>query len=222
MADERVILRTAKRSILIDGPFSYYDMSTEKYQRLMRDWLDQNDTVKLYSILFDLDYDLLYRSNDQVLVGPLSAYASFVFEDTLRKAKVPEFITINEQAYRVPKKLGAMSFGQAVQLRNKVAELTNNGELPMESCVSWACAVYFQPQIDGTLFDMDRAEELEPLFRALPIMTTGPVGFFYLRKLTSYGSILRNLWHLVRTTKTRSIVKLLNLRGWKSLHHTQI
>lgn len=175
-------------------------VTTEQFIKIVTEW-DGKDLVKLFSILVDMDYKVLYNSHDFVLEEALVLATKFIYEENidLKKLKVPETLTIEGKTIPVSLKIGSLSTGQNIHVRQKLDECK-----AYEQAIANACAVFLQPAYDGTEFNYYRAMELEQKILKLPIVETYALGFFLLKPLIKSGGIF---------TKELSQVKalLLNL-----------
>ena len=206
-------LVTNKQSIKVKGPVSWSEVTTGKYEDLMIK--PEHDLIDIISTFYDIDYDLLSACTDQKIIGALSSMSAFVYEDKLEELRKEEYLLVDGQAYRIDPNVRNMSFGQMVKLR-KVIEKD-----PLNCHVSTAVAVYLQPVIDGK-FDLDKAMELRKKIKLMPITKTFATGFFFLSKLSNSGNLFMNGLTLLTKVPTKSMIRLLSLRGFRALHHLQI
>lgn len=95
-----------------------------------------------------------------------------------------------------------MTLGQNFHIRAEMAKATN-----IESLISFATAIYLQPLIDESDFDLTRARMLEEQILDLNVFEIFPIGFFLLSKLNNSGSV--GLLHLL-------LRKLKKMKTWKS------
>ena len=203
-----------KEKVLI--PEYWGEVTTRQYQKMHSDW-DANDLVKLFSILTGIEYKTLFEKRDTELEYALIEATRFIYdtEPAFKKAKPPPFITIHKRKVRIPKKLGQLSIGQNIIIRQRM-----DGAKTFEELISIACAVYLQPfydteavgvtkkigkhfektvEIQDGKFNYEKALALEEKILELPISETYPIGFFLLRPQMSYG---RNIIKRLRRTIT--------------------
>lgn len=169
-------------------------INTDQFQKTVADW-DGEDLVKLFSILSGIEYKALSNTHDFVLEEQLLASTRFVYDTAMdfRDAAPPHWIELNGKKIRIPVKIGDLSIGQNIHVRQAMEKSKVYEEL-----ISFVVAIYLQPLYDGADFDYHRAMELEQDIKKLPIEKTYPLGVFFLRKLTKPGrSILSRLNFLI-------------------------
>jgi len=195
-------------------PDRWEKCSTEVFGKIMADWepdkpIEQRDRIKLYQILTGETYEALSQSKDSTLSAYLWTCSQFVYDSEAEWATAPPPETINWHSYKVitiPKKIGALSLGSHIHIRQALKAGTSP-----HSLIALACAVFLQPQIDGTEFNFDRAKELEKEFKAMPITETYPIGFFFFSKLKPYGS---GFWWNLRLNLQRKMNGVRSLLNW--------
>lgn len=204
-------------------PDCWAKCSTDTFQKMVTDWepekeIKDRDRVKLYAILCNQPYDLLSKHQDPHLDALLWEASRFVFEEhaDFENLPLPKYLETHGKHILIPKKLGALTIGQNIHVRQAI----NSGKDP-NGLISLVVAVYLQPLIDSVVgngkekagqFNYERALEIEERIKLLPIKVTYPIGFFFLKKLRPFGT--RLWWSLRLTTRRRilSVLSLLNLR----------
>lgn len=188
----------------ITCPESWEETSVDQFQRIIREW-DGVDWIQLFSILSGLEVNDIKTSTDHKLETALYQCIQFVFaKSELEDLPIPEELTLRPIWFKdspivcdvvpIPKKLGRLSIGQAIQAR-KLLEGTKD----IRECISSVTAIYFQPLIDRTEFDMLRALEIEQIISKMPITKIYPIGFFLVRRLNESGKKQRSVWNQIRT-----------------------
>ena len=192
---------TANKSKDIKVPSSWFETSTELFQKIIREWdmdkpIAERDRIKLFSIISGQEYTEIEESEDYHLQSLLEAVCAYVYYKDL-PTNVTDTFKIKDKVVTIPKDLSGMTTGQAIIIRQKMDTVKDIREL-----ISFACAVFLQPYYDGVTkkdrfkkakFDMDRVRELEPFILDMSITYTYPIGFFFLQRLNKSGMMpIRN------------------------------
>lgn len=177
-------------------PDRWEAVTTEKYQKLYSEW-DASDVVKLFSILTGQDYQTLFDTVNPDLERKLIDCTKFVSKQEFKESPIPRVLKIKERDLIVPKRLGGLSIGQSIHVRQKMDSVKVSEEL-----ISYAAAIYLQPLYDRSGFNHDSAVELEKEILKMPITEIYPIGFFLLKRLQDSGS---SFMSKVRSTFTRFI-----------------
>jgi hypothetical protein len=194
---------TTKGDHKVSCPESWSETSVDQFQRIVKEW-DGQDWIKLFSILSGVEANDIETSTDHKLETALYQCIQFVFaKSELEDLPIPNEITLRPIWYsdaplvcdvvKIPRKIGRMTIGQAIQAR-KLLEETRD----IREAISSVTAIYFQPLIDRTPFDMMRAIEIEQVILKMPITKIYPIGFFLLRRLNKSGRKRRGVFHRIR------------------------
>jgi hypothetical protein len=180
-----LFITTNKGRKEIECSSSWDTTSTDQFQKLATEW-DGEDLIKLFSILSGKEYKAIENTQDSILEAGLLKATSFVYEHPMnfKDSKMPHWIEIKGKNVRIPVRLGDLTIGQNIHVRQALDKSKKYEEL-----ISFVCAIYLQPHYDGQKeFDFHRAMEIEQDILKLPITQTYPIAAFFLRKLTKYGS----------------------------------
>lgn len=204
-------------------PDSWAKCSTDIFQKMVLDWepekgIKDRDRVKLYAILCGQPYEDLAKHSDPHLDALLWEASRFVYQEAIsfEELPLPKFLETHGKHVLIPQKLGALTIGQNIHVRQAI----NAGKDP-NGLISLVVAVYLQPLIDSVVvdgkekpgpFNYERALEIEEGIKRLPIKVTYPIGFFFLKKLKPFGTRLWWSLHLTTRRKILSVLSLLNLR----------
>ena len=212
---------SGKRTVYL--PEWWGEVTTDQYQRLVTEW-DACDLVKLFSIMSGIDAKVLSDTHDPDLEAALFESVRFVYDTkpVFKETKAPPFVTIEGKKIKIPRKLGILSIGQNIMVRQRMDTAKTFDDL-----LSITMAIYLQPLYDGAeveryggvtikpaAFDYDRAMVLHDKILALPISEVYPVAFFLLSPLMKSGTSSTNLisrmftqlWQLF-TRNVRTLVK---------------
>lgn len=160
--------------------------------------------MNLFSILTGMESVKLYKITDPEIEAKMWEASRFIMEPSpLHTISMPRVIQIKDKIIAVPKNIERLSIGQNLHLRIRMDTASTYDEL-----ISFACAVFLQPNFDNSDFDYFRAVELEEPIKAIPITDTYPIGFFLLRPPQRFGTtlmqIVRRIYHrLLRDYMTR-------------------
>lgn len=187
-------------------PQSWSEVTVDQYQKIVQ----TTDLITVFSILCDKDYKTLSNRVNPDLERTLFDCVRFVSEQPFKAFEVPRVLTIESKELSVPKRIGGLSIGQSIHVRQKL-----EGCRVYEECISLAVACYLQPLYHRTEFDFDKALELERVILKMPITKIYPVGFFLLKPLTNSGSnILRDLYLTLAQWYLRSMRSAGTLLKW--------
>lgn len=208
--------QTANGPINIEVPSCWQEVTVHQFQRMVTEW-NGEDWIKLFSIFSGIDSVAIAKSKDYQLESTLYASIRFVFEEPFdfEALPVPQFIVINSKTLQVPKEIGRLSIGQAIQLRKAIEERKD-----ARAAISIAAAIYLQPWYDAAdvnivmrilgkektpaEFDYESALNLEQEILKMPIVKIFPVGFFLLRSLNGSGNWLTGIWRQLRKATRRT------------------
>jgi len=205
----RLQARTQNKTSIIECPESFSETATFKFQKLISEW-DGEDWCQLFSILSGMDVDQVRESKDGKLEAMFYQCISFVFTEKIdfEKLPLPETLSINSKIIPIPRDLGRLSIGQAIQARKSIEGVKDTRE-----CLSIITAIYLQPLLDNAKYDHLRAIEVEQEILLMPITSIFPIGFFFLRQLRPSGNMLQiALDRVTREIKEtlRKLLKLIN------------
>lgn len=211
---------TGKQSLIL--PEKWKETNTDTFQRIIRDW-DGYDWCQLFSIVSGLPIDYVKESKDGKLEEVFYRCISFILNEnpfsengmqSFTDLPMPERLHFMERSgktgmwYFIPRHLGRLSIGQAIQARKSLEGVKDTRE-----SLSIITAIYLQPIIDNAKYDHLRAIEIEQDILKMPITDIFPIGFFLLRQLKNNGSWLGiDFDQLIMRTKER-LRKLLGLRS---------
>lgn len=199
----KLTCKTTKGKFKAVIPESWDETSVEQFQRIIKEW-DGADVVKLFSILSGIEVNDIATSKDGRLETTLYQCIRFVYAPfNLEALPIPETlwlrpIWLKDQPLLVdhvviPKKIGRLTIGQAIQARKLLEEAKD-----LREGISMVTAIYLQPLIDKSSFDMLRAIELEQVILKMPITKVFPIGFFFLKTLSGYGTKHESVWSRIK------------------------
>ncbi|RCH53936.1 hypothetical protein DJ568_15465 [Mucilaginibacter hurinus] len=97
---------------------------------------------------------------------------------------IPDKVTIDGRAYKVPVNLKIETYGQKIALEELLrnAEPGPDGDVNIVPMMAEALAIYFYPIITGEPFRDERVEDFVQLMHQLPVKYAYPVAGFFLMK----------------------------------------
>jgi hypothetical protein len=193
-------------------PERWSDVTVNQYQKIVQ--LQTPDLISVFSILCNEEYNTISNIVNPELERTLFDCIRFISEQPFKATKVPKVLVISGKELSVPTRIGGLSIGQSIHVRQKLEECR-----VYEEAMSIAVACYLQPKYDRGEFDYDKALELEKTILELPITEIYPIGFFLLKPLTNSGrDILSDLsrtiaqWFQASMRKGRTLVRWLRLK----------
>lgn len=201
--------KTNKGPFKIESPERKEELSVEQYQKLFTDW-DGVEWIPAFSILSGLQADYIEQSTHGGLEVAMYKSIEFLFGpepfpfESFESLRVPETLTILSDSpvtVTVPKKIGRLSIGQAIQARRSLEGLND-----LRSGISIITAIYLQPLIDNGKYDHLRAIEIERTILKMPITKIFPIGFFLLRKLNQRGNWFTNVLNLLKRKLIKNVL----------------
>jgi len=173
---------TGKRRVSI--PETWEEVTVDQFQRIHA---SDKGIITIFSILSNMEYDSIYESTDRRLEEAL--YSTIKFTSTPLSTEVPKMVTFDKVEFKVPDKVGSLSIGQNIHVREKFSTVTS-----YEEVISTAFCVYLQPLIHKCKFDYDKAMELHDRVLKMPITEIYAIGFFLLKPLVSGGKGFISQW----------------------------
>lgn len=185
------------------------ELTIGQYQRILKEWdIDQPDLLKrdyfkLFNILTNADFKILNPSveNEQAIWDCVSWVVTEPFQYS---KELPTVLQIGDKILSLPKKIGALSIGQNILMK----QIIDNCRY-LEESISTACAVYLYPEHSGKKFDLGKARELEQTILSMPAQLIYPVGFFLLSRADQSGSKQQKIWHRMKSSLNSSLNKVL-------------
>jgi hypothetical protein len=185
-------------------PTCWETVATRKYQRMVKEWNWQEpdeakrDYGHLHSILTDTDYVFKDLTPEmEVTIGNRLQW--FIDTPFPRYNKLPKLFVIGDRAVEIPKNVGDLSIGQNIMMR-QVIDKSNY----LEENIARAIAIYLQPKLDKSRFNVDRVNELEKEILEMPIHRTFALGFFLLKRANGIGSKLMRILSRILNNRWRS------------------
>jgi hypothetical protein len=221
MLELTVKTSTDKEARTIHSPERMSELSVAQFQRLVGEW-DHEDRIHAFSILSGIDTNHISSSTDGQLECALYEATRFLFDNaewqSLKAIPMPEEITLLPiwvkdvdgipPKCKVPKQVGRLSIGQAIQARKLLEGVTD-----IRECIGVITAIYLQPILDDKPFDMLEVQKYQHIIERMSITKIYPIGFFLLRTLTPNGNQRTSGWHQIKTW-IRAIRKRL-LTSWR-------
>ena len=179
-------IHTSKGKQKVSAPSSWEEIPYSKMVRIESEW-DKKDIVKLFSILIDIDYDLVADSTDKQLDEVLYQICSFAFDNPeWEKLKPPKRILWDNKMITIPTDLTQETLAQKIMIDN----ILRSGDLVWEA-IPKAAAVYLHPQIDpGARIDQDIMEDIAKKMLDRGAVEVYSIGNFFLQRLRGYKKSL--------------------------------
>lgn len=170
----------------IECPTCWEECTVEVFQRVYANCKEGDDLIKIFSALTGLPYAQVSETKADELELELYRAVAFVLydEERFRYIERPDTIKILGKTITIPKKIESLTVAQNFHVRSKMIGAKN-----IETLISFATAVYLQPLIDESKFDLSRAKEIEKEILKMNIFDIYPIGSFLLGKLKKSGSV---------------------------------
>lgn len=192
------------------APTCWREVTVEQAQRIAKEW-DCVDKITLFNILTGTEYQRVRESTD--IGGTFWDVIQFAyFPSEVKNAKLPRVIKLNGKLIGIPQKVGRLTIGQSIAVRQKMEEVQMRIEKAIkenpgfkkytftdgfyfDEIIAFTCAVYLQPLYDLSPFDDERAAQLEKDILRMSITDVYPIGFFLLSQQLSFGK--KSIWGLL-------------------------
>lgn len=210
-------------------PSGWFDknFTVAKYQRLFAEWdiskpAGERDYFKLFNILSGTHFGSFENtSENEFLIGReikwfiesnFNLYYQSPFEET-----PPKTFTFRGIKYKVEHP-GELPIGQNIHLKDECKGIKYADEK-----ISIAVAIYLQPLITNSKFNIEQAREIAKEIEELPAHEVRPIGFFLLNRAYDFGLTWQKSWLLTLINLKESLSRM-----WQSwlrlsyLNRTQI
>lgn len=188
---------------------SYQEMKTRQYVRVVKEWDQDKDVAdrdyfKLLNILADSNYvrDDSSLENDITIINCVGWVITQPFEFD---KELPKAIQIGDKLIEIPRDPAGLSIGQNIHLRRDYIDKST----VVEENMAIATAIYLQPLVDGGRFSMARARELAKVIDEMPISLIYPIGFFLLKRASTFGLPSENRWSRALSSLKRMLNRML-------------
>lgn len=188
---------------------SFQEMKTRHYVRVLKEWdqdkdVAERDYFKLLSILTDTNYIRTDSAveNDITIMDCVGWVITQPFEFD---KELPKVMEVSGKIIEVPRDPASLSIGQNIHLRRDYIDKS----VLIEESMAIATAIYLQPIIDNGKFSMARARELAKTVDEMPISIVYPIGFFLLKRASTFGMPSGNRWSRTLTSLKTTLKQML-------------
>lgn len=194
-------------------PSCWEELKTRQYVRILKEWEPEKDIAdrdyfKLLSILTDSNYATMDPTiENQVTLTNLLGWV--ITQPFKLKQELPKVLRIGDKVIDIPRDPSELSIGQNIHLRRDFIDKSTI----LEENMSIATAIYLQPMIDNSKFNLSRAKEIAKEVDEMPIYMIYPVGFFLLIRASKFGLPPKRNWLQVPISQARKLSRL--LRRWQ-------
>lgn len=190
-------------------PSSWMEITTGQYIRVIKEWdrdkdIADRDYFKLFNILTDGKFTS-HQNTAENDVTILSCVGWVITEEFSFDKKLPTVLDIGGKVVDIPKHPGELSIGQNIHLRR---DYMDRSEL-LEENIAIAAAIFLQPLIDGTKFNLFRAQQICKEIEKMPAYLIYPIGFFLLRRAQTFGMTSGRTWSQTRTNLKQMLKRTL-------------
>jgi len=172
---------------------SYEELTVRHYIKICK-WEPEKDVadrdyVKLLGILIDKDFASMSDTIENE-VTLIDAIGWVVFSQFEFSKEVPKVLKGSTWIVDVPTNIKALPIGQNIHVRREIEKAE-----VLADAIPMACAIYLQPLIDKTKFDLNRAKEIAKEIEQMSIALIHPLGFFLLTHVLKPGNSSVKTWH---------------------------
>lgn len=196
-------------SVLFNGkkqhvPSCWEEVTTRQYISILKDWepeldIADRDYFKLLNILTDNKHNYDRSVENEVTLINLVGWVIFQPPEFREKA-IPLVLNYKGKLVDVPRETSELSIGQNIHLRREIEKTKI-----LEENITIATAIFLQPKIDETKFDLTRAREIAKEMEKMPVTLIYPVGFFLLSHVLTPGRNSGSIWSRVSSSLKRML-----------------
>lgn len=198
------------KDVTFKCPSCWEECTTGQYIRIMREWEDGTDIAdrdyyKLLNILLDGNFvGVKDQLENQVTLLNL---VGWVISTPLEVAKepLPKVLNYQGKLIDIPRDPRELSIGQNIYLRRDYIDKSKK----LEENIAIATAIYLQPIIDKSLFNIKRAEQICKEIEQMPISLIYPIGFFLLERALKFGTRPGKPWSLPKISLKQIFARML-------------
>lgn len=189
-------------------PTCYDELKVKHYIRIIREWEDGTDVAdrdyfKLLNILADDRYTGM-AENSETQATLINLVGWVISEPFDFDKALPKVLPFNGKLIDIPEDPRELSIGQNIHLRRDYIDKTTK----LEENIAIATAIYLQPIIDNSLFNIKRAEKIAKEIEEMPISLIYPIGFFLLERAMRFGERQGPTWPPVKTNLKKTLKKM--------------
>jgi hypothetical protein len=190
-------------------PSSWQEITVRQYIRVVKEWDRDKDIAdrsyfKLFNILTDGAYTK-YENTSENDITILDCVGWVITQEFAFDKKLPKVLDICGKAIDIPQHPAELSIGQNIHLRRDYIE---KSEIIDEN-IAIATAIYLQPLIDNSRFNINRAIALSKEIEKMPVCLIYPIGFFLLRRAMKFGMPSASLWSRIKTSLRQKLKRML-------------
>lgn len=190
-------------------PSTWQEVKVRQYVRILKEWEPEKDVAdRDYFILLKIltDGDFVGMDNTLENQVTLTSILGWVVTEPFKfSEKLPKALEIAGKNYSVPEDPRDLSIGQNIHLRRDYIEKAKT----LDECIPIATAIYLQPMVDNSLFNMKRAVEISKVIDEMPIAVIYPIGFFLLKRAQGFGLRPVSFWQVLRINLGKKLRRML-------------
>lgn len=187
-------------------PSCWEEVTVWQYIKIL-DWepdkdVADRDYVKLLNILTG---DKFAGMEDTIEneITLIDAVGWVVFSQFAFSKEIPKVLQGSTWTVDVPTNIRELSIGQNIHVRREIEKCK-----VLEQAIPIATAIYLQPLIDKTKFDLNRAKEIAKEIEQMPIYLIHPIGFFLLNHVLTPGRSSVKTWPRVNFNLNKMLKRL--------------
>lgn len=195
-------------SVLFNGkkilcPSCWEEVKVYQYIKILTEWEPEKDIAdrdyfQLLNILTDSNFVYQHSIENEITLIDLVGWV--VMQPFEFSKELPKVLELDGKMYDVPRETRELSIGQNIHLRREIEKTKT-----LEASIPMAIAIYMQPIIDKTKFDIARAKEIAEVIKTKPIYLMHPIGFFLLHRALKAGTPFERIWRQMKSSLRKTL-----------------
>lgn len=166
--------------ILYNFPTSHGELTLRQFFRIRKEDPDMFDLLEILSGRPRQDWEQETNLDQIERLRPLIAYIEDAYPE-FDKFMVPDYLIVGDKKYNLPEALGYKTLAQRYAFEDAIRANTDDVEL-----MPHALAIYFQPDIDGTPFDVGRIPAIIEIIMDCKVNECFPISGFFFERYKQY------------------------------------
>lgn len=199
--------------LLNDKPYKhascYEELKVRHYVRMLKEWgsdgsdIADRDYFQLLGILTDSNFSAMEQTLENQVT--LTSLLGWVITQPFKfNSELPKALELCGKKVTIPQDPRELSIGQNIHLRRDFIDKSTI----LEENISIATAIYLQPIIDNSLFNIARAKEIAKEIDEMPISVIYPIGFFLLERALKFGQKPEKTWPVLKISLKETLRNL--------------
>lgn len=183
---------------------SYREIKTRHYPALVK-WRGDGDIADLdFFELFNILTDGKYTGFQKTIENQITVdnCVNWILTEDFKFSEVrPKTLAYKDKLIDIPEHPRELSIGQNIHLRRDYIDQSKI----LEDNLAIATAIYLQPVIDNSLFNLKRAIQIAKDIDEMPAYLIYPIGFFLLNRALKFGTRPEQTLPQIKTSLIESL-----------------